>query len=449
MVKIVRVIARLNVGGPARHVVWLTAALQNADYESVLVTGVVPPGEDDMSYFAEANGVVPFVVPEMSREISLKDALTIWKLYRLLVRLRPDIVHTHTAKAGTAGRIAGVLYRWLSPSTFIGRPRRCRFVHTYHGHVFHSYYGALKTRVFLLIERALARVATDRIVVLSAQQFREIHENFGVGRSHQFRVVPLGLDTSVFKNWRGHGRALRNELKAGPDDLLVGIIGRLTEVKNHKLFLRAAAKYKGTVQAHYAKKQQVRFVVIGDGHLRSELEREAVSLGLVRGDDITFLGTRDDAWDFYPALDVVALSSLNEGTPLTLIEAMANARAVIATAVGGVVDLLGEDVVAMPIDIAADDKGYAVCERGVRVQSNDADAFCAGLARLLGDESLRLEMGARGGRFVEQNYSKERLLADVKKLYDELIQPESIAMKDLNVPCATEKIGVAGEQRRV
>ena len=122
--KIVRIIARLNVGGPARHVVWLTESLRRADYESLLVTGVVPEGEDDMSYFAHERKVVPFVIPEMSREISPKDALTVLKLYRLLRRERPDLVHTHTAKAGTVGRVAGFMYRWLTPSTLIARPRQ-------------------------------------------------------------------------------------------------------------------------------------------------------------------------------------------------------------------------------------------------------------------------------------------------------------------------------------
>ena len=161
MTKVLRIIARLNVGGPARHVVWLSQGLKSPGYETLLVAGVVPPGEDDMSYIAAEAGVTPYVVPQMSREVSPKDALTIWKLFRLMLRERPAIVHTHTAKAGTVGRVAGLLYRWLTLSVLFGRPRRCRFVHTYHGHVFHSYYGPLKTRLFLVIEKLLARVITD------------------------------------------------------------------------------------------------------------------------------------------------------------------------------------------------------------------------------------------------------------------------------------------------
>ncbi len=422
--KIVRIIARLNVGGPARHVVWLVAGLQTKECESMLVAGTVPPGEDDMSYFAEGQGVRPVIIPEMSREISLKDALTIWKLYRLFVRERPDVVHTHTAKAGTVGRIAGLLYRLATPAALIGRPRRCRFVHTYHGHIFHSYYGALKTRIFLGIEKVLARVATDKIIVISPQQYGEIHLEFGVGRQEQFTVIPLGLDTDAFSDWRLRRQTLRDELKASSADVLVGIVGRLAEVKNHDLFLRAARRYKETRGlVTLPGGGRVRFIVLGDGHLRRSLEEQAHALGLAS--DVVFLGTRDDPENFYPALDIVALTSRNEGTPLTLIEAMANERPCVATAVGGVVDLLGDEVTSS--SAGPDRRAYSLCERGVLVRPGDAEAFCDGLARLVEDENLRREMGERGRRFVEQNYSKERLLADIMNLYRELGQQKPVA----------------------
>ncbi len=151
-----------------------------------------------MSYFAAAQGVTPLFLQEMSREISPKDAVTIWKLFQLFRRERPDIVHTHTAKAGTVGRLAGLLYRWLTPGVLMGQPRKCHFIHTYHGHIFHSYYGPLKTRVFILIEKLLAALGTDRIVVISEQQRREINTDFGVGRANQFVVIPLGLDLEPF-----------------------------------------------------------------------------------------------------------------------------------------------------------------------------------------------------------------------------------------------------------
>jgi glycosyltransferase involved in cell wall biosynthesis len=414
--KILRIIARLNVGGPARHVVWLTQGLKPEGYETLLVAGVVPPGEDDMSYIAAAAGVQPFTLPEMSREISLKDAVTIWKLFRLMRRERPDIVHTHTAKAGTVGRVAGLMYRWLTPAALLGQPRRGSFVHTYHGHVFHSYYGRLKTRLFLGIERFLARFATDRIIVISEQQRREINEVFRVGRREQFAIIPLGIDMSVFALWQSRQTRLRAELNADDDQVLVGIVGRLTEIKNHRLFLQAAA-ISNLLKKDNASK--VRFVIIGDGNLRSDLEEQAKSLRL--SEDVSFLGTRNDPEDFYPALDIVALTSLNEGTPLTLIEAMANARPVIATSVGGVVDLLGAAIPDARPDVRKDERvGYQLCERGVSVVSGDPDGFGRGLARLIEDRKLRTEMGARGLEFVTEKYAKERLLRDVSQLYREM-----------------------------
>lgn len=424
--KIVRVIARLNVGGPARHVAWLTAATQKAGIESLLVAGQVPPGEDDMTYFATEQGVTPIIIPEMSREISPSDVIAVWKLFRLLLRERPDIVHTHTAKAGTVGRVAGWLYRWLTPSALLGRPRPCLFVHTYHGHIFHSYYGSFKTKLFLTIEKILAHM-TDRVVVISQRQYEEIHEEFGVGRKEQvaviregqFAIIPLGLDTNVFADWKKRREAARKDLGVGETDLVVGIVGRLTEIKNHALFLEAAGLYKQSFGSAAPGGRQVRFVIVGDGHLRHSLEQQASSLGLQ--DDVIFTGLRADPESFYSALDVVALTSLNEGTPLTLIEAMANARPVIATAVGGVVDLLGacDLSTAKRGDVEAE---YIVCERGVLVASNHADNFCKGLSFLIERNELRREMGERGRAFVEQNYSKERLVQDVLALYQELVE---------------------------
>ena len=441
--KIVRVIARLNVGGPAKHVVWLTQGLQGPECESLLVAGTVPPGEDDMGYFAAEQGVAPLFVPEMSREISLKDALTVVKLYKLFRREQPDIIHTHTAKAGTVGRVAGFGYRWLTPNALRGRPRACRFVHTYHGHIFHSYYGPLTTRIFVLIEKALARLITDRIVVISEQQRREINEEFGVGRARQFSVIPLGLDLSVFANWLRRGRSFRDELGLTADDLLVGIVGRLTAIKNHELFLHAAAQFKNDLAAASQKSPngRVRFLIIGDGSLRGALEQQARALGLE--EDVIFTGSRRDLENVYPALDIVALTSRNEGTPLTLIEAMANARPVISTAVGGVVDLLGSPVATstarggpppvrtgsgsdrVPLPDPASPKEnqpFQICARGISVPPDDASAFAAALARLAADANLRRETGERGLQFVTAQYSKERLLGDLRNLYAELLE---------------------------
>jgi len=416
--KVVRIIARLNVGGPARHVVWLEERLRREGVQSVLVTGVVPEGEDDMGYFAAGRGVETVRIPEMSREVSPKDIVTVWKLFRLFLRERPDVVHTHTAKAGTVGRVAGFFYRWLTPAALAGRPRAVKFVHTYHGHIFHSYYGPWKTRAFLAIEKMLARLATDRIIAISRQQFREIHGRFGVGRAGQFRVVPLGLDLAPFSDWESRRAPARARLGAADDEVLVGIVGRLTEIKNHEMFLEAAAVY---LREHAAGggARRVRFVVVGDGHLRTALEARAADLGL-GAKVLTFAGTLDDPENFYPALDVVALTSLNEGTPLTLIEAMANARPVISTAVGGVVDLLGET----EAQLKRHESEWSLCERGVLCGRGDALSFAHGLDYLIEREGVRAELGARGREFVAREYSLGRLIADVSRVYSELLGGE-------------------------
>jgi glycosyltransferase involved in cell wall biosynthesis len=417
--KVLRIIARLNVGGPARHVVWLTAGMKQDGYETLLVSGVVPPGEDDMSYLAEEAGVAPLILPHMSREISPQDALTVWKLFRLMLREKPDLVHTHTAKAGTVGRVASFMYRWLTPATLIGRPRQCRVVHTYHGHVFHSYYGAARTGLFLAIEKLLARLATDRVVVITEQQRREINEDFRVGKASQFVVIPLGIELDLYANWQKRRGEFRRELNVREDEILVGVIGRLTEIKNHDLFLQVAAHFKRSSQT--SSHSGVKFLIIGDGHLRAMLENQVDELGL--RDDVLFLGSRNDPENFYPALDVIALTSLNEGTPLSIIEGMANARPVVATMVGGVGDLLGEKVPD------ASGQGFAIHERGLAVGSGDVEGFSRALDFLIAHESLRADLGQRGRDFVLKNYAKERLVADMSALYRGLLNGEPVALR--------------------
>lgn len=406
-IKIVRIIARLNVGGPARHVVWLTKELQNSEFKTVLLAGTVPEGEEDMGYFAVENEVAPVFIEEMSRELSPKDIVSLWKIYRQIRREKPDIIHTHTAKAGTLGRIAGFLYRWLTLKTIMGKPRRVKFIHTYHGHVFHSYYSASKTKIFLFIEKTLARLATDKIVVISDQQYHEIHEKFGVGKKEQFQVIPLGIDVEPFADWQSRREILREEIGAADDEILIGLVGRLTEVKNHSLFLKVIEIYKQKKDC-----PKIKFVIVGDGHLRENLEKEAEALDIK--DLVIFVGNRNDADVFYAGLDIVALTSLNEGTPLSLIEAMANEKPVISTSVGGVIDLLGK--------VELEKQNFQICERGLCAASNDANGFYNGLIYLANDENLRQKLAENGKKFIEAHYSKERLVRDIKNLNRNLIR---------------------------
>jgi glycosyltransferase involved in cell wall biosynthesis len=405
--RVMRLIARLNVGGPARHVVWLQEALAaeelGREFEPLLVTGTVPEGEVDMTAFAAARGVTPIVVPSMSREMSAHDFIAVWDVWRLMVRLRPDVVHTHTAKAGAVGRLAGLLYRFVTPSMLLLRPRRCRFVHTYHGHIFRHYYGAMKTRIVLFIERLLARINTDRLIVLGEQQLHEIRDTFAIGRPEQYAIVPLGLDFSVLHGKTDTRAALRASWGIGATETVVGIVGRLAAIKNHDLLLRVAARTKNGV----------RFVMFGDGGERDRLAHRAAELGIE--DRVVFAGTRE-ADEIYASLDVAALTSRNEGTPLAIIEAMAAGKPVISTAVGGVVDLLG----AVEQRLAGNGSFFEIRERGITATSDDADGFAAGLDHLLHDEVLRHRLVERAKAYVERMHTKQRLVDDIVGIYRQL-----------------------------
>lgn len=409
-VRIVTIIARLNTGGPARHVAWLVEGLRAENHQAQLVAGVVPPTEGDMSGFAEARGITPLYIQEMSREISARDVVTIWKLYKFFRRFKPDIIDTHTAKAGTVGRVAGFIYRWFTPSSLIGRPRQVAFVHTFHGHVFHSYYGAAKTNLFLFIERALA-LMTHRIIVVSRQQFNEIHHRFKVGNQAQFQIVQYGLEAEKFLNPEARRDVVRDEIKAVEGDVIIGIVGRVTAIKNHQLFLNAVAAYKKLYGVKLSGGGQVRFAIVGDGELRAGLEAQAQRLGIT--DDVLFLGERDDIENLFAAFDIVALTSLNEGLPLVLIEAMLAQRPVVATQVGGVVDLLGS--------VAEKQSDFEICERGIGVRSGDAEGFAHALNRLIEDEDLRLKIAARGFDYAHANLTRERMIRDVVRIFSELV----------------------------
>lgn len=394
--KILRIIARLNVGGPARHVVWLSRAFADDSDETKLLAGRVPDGEIDMAYFAAENGVKPDYIEEMSRELSLSDVVSLYKILVEMWRFQPDIIHTHTAKAGTLGRVAALIYRIFSW-------KKVGIVHTFHGHVFHSYYGKLKTRLFILIERFLAFAATDRIIVISQQQLKEINETFGIGREEQFRVVPLGIDLEPFKTT--NAGKVRQSLNIGEEILLTAIVGRLTEIKNIPLFLEAAFEY-----LHRPDVPEMKFIVVGDGHLRESLEAQAANRKIA--DSVLFIGSQTDIAAIYKEIDIVALTSLNEGTPLSLIEAMASSKPVISTAVGGVIDLLGE---------ADDERGtFKICRRGIRIDQQNAKFFADGLIYLAKNEELQKKLGHAGSEYIESNYALGRLVADIKNIYNEI-----------------------------
>lgn len=318
-IRVMRIIARLNVGGPALHVTLLTERLRPPEFESTLVCGRIGPGEGDMAYLAEERGITPVYVPELGRELHpLRDLVTLIKLWRLMRRLKPDVVHTHTAKAGFVGRWAA----WLARV-----PVR---VHTFHGHVFHGYFGAAKTRFFLALERLTARL-TDRLITISPALRDELSGVYRVAPAEKFAVVPLGLELAQYAAApRGMG-TLRAAYQIPPDAPLIGIVGRIVPIKNHALFLEMASRVLQSQPDAY-------FLIVGDGEERPAIEALADRLGLRTR--AVFTGWMRDLVPVFSDLDLLVLSSNNEGTPTAIMQALAAGVPVVSTTVGGVPDLL-------------------------------------------------------------------------------------------------------------
>ncbi len=385
MFKVLRIIARLNIGGPAIHTITLTSELNKRGFSDTLVCGKVNDSEGDMAYLAEEKGVKPIVIHNLGREISvLKDLKAFLKLVSIMYRERPDIVHTHTAKAGTLGRIAAIC---------TGVPVR---FHTFHGHVFDGYFSPRKAKAFLLIERFLA-LFTDRVITVSESVKNEIVNKLKVTDDSKCVIVPLGFDLDTFLKSGEKKGLFRKKIGTDDETLLIGIVGRLVPIKNHAMFLDVACKVKDRV-----KKMKIKFIIVGDGELKGQLKKRAADMGLE--EEVLFTGWVEDLASVYADLDVVTLTSLNEGTPVSLIEAMACGKPVMATNVGGVRDLVKEEM------------------NGLLVKSGDVGAFADKLISLLESPDRREHLGENGRRSVIDKYSKERLVGDIESLYRDLMR---------------------------
>jgi glycosyltransferase involved in cell wall biosynthesis len=400
-VKILRLIARLNTGGPAIHSILLTQGLNGGRFTSRLITGTVSAGEGDMGYFAESRGVFPIVIPDLGREISLfKDLRALWRIYRIFCAEKPDIIHTHTAKAGSLGRLAGVLYNLIV--LCLGHSRRAKLVHTFHGHVFHGYFSPWKSRLMVLVERLLA-LLSHRIVAVSETVKVDLVEVYKICRGEKVRVIPIGLDLSWVDDLVEHQGALREEFHIPPHALTVGIIGRLTPIKNHRFFFTAARSFQ---------RDDLRFVAVGDGELRGDLQQMVRGLGLEGR--VVFTGWQKEPAKIYADLDVVCLTSLNEGTPVSLIEAMAAGRPFVATDVGGVRDLMVGCQTIHP-------SGFLIFSNGILVSPDDPVALSEAIAFLAASPGDRHAMGTIGQKWATERCSGERLLQEIEMLYVELL----------------------------
>lgn len=368
-IRIVRIIDRLNVGGPTQHVALLTRRLEARGYQTTLVKGCVAPGEREMAEVISAEGVHPVAIPTLGREVAWRDdPASLAALVGLIRRVRPDIVHTHKSKAGLLGRIA---------ARAAGVPVS---VHTFHGHVFHGYFGPAKSAAIVGLERILA-AHTDAVVSVSPSQRRELL-GYGIAPPARIHCIPLGLDLDRFRWCDGLRGAFRREIGVFPDAPLAGLIARLAPVKGVEVFLRAAAMTLKRLP-------QARFLVVGDGWPRQGLEAEAQRLGI--SDAVRFTGYRSDTDTIYASLDLAVLSSYNEGLPVSLIEALAAGCYVAATRVGGVPDLVKDErlgLLALPGDHEALSGAMtrSLVERR-RVSEEDRDWICQryGIERLVDD----------------------------------------------------------------
>ncbi len=381
--RVLQVIGRLNMGGPA-HIAALLSGRRFGPgrYETLLVHGSLAPGEESLAELAEEEGATMLHLPELQQPVQpLRDVQALAKLARLVRSFRPHVVHTHTAKAGFLGRQAALAVR----------PRPA-VVHTYHGHVLEGYFGAPKSRLYLEMERALARVS-DCLIGVSQATVDDL-VRLGVAPPSNFRVLPLGLDLGPLTLLPGELRALsRAELGVGDGEILLVFVGRVVPIKRLDLLLEALA------QAREAD-PSLRLAVVGDGEERPQLERRAAELGIAA--DVHFLGYRRELRPVFAAADLAVLSSDNEGTPVSLIEAAAAGLPAVTTDVGGVREVVSQDT-------------------GILTPRDDATALAAALVELAADPKRRERYGRVARQHAIDSYDAARLLSDVDTLYSELL----------------------------
>ena len=392
MPKVLRIINRLNLGGPTYNAANLTKYM-DGDFETMLVSGMTDESEESSEFILQKLNLKPVYIKEMYRELNpFKDYKAYFKIRQLIREFKPDIVHTHAAKAGAVGRLA---------AHHEGVPV---IVHTFHGHVFHSYFSPLKTRVFLGIERYLGHRSTA-IVTLSDIQRQELAHEFRVADHGKFEVIPLGFDLSRFIEQKGEKRiAFREKYNVAEEEIVISIVGRLVPVKNHIMFLKAVKMLAEKTT------KKVRVFIIGDGEERQNIEKLATDLGLSFNNSdlrekhiLTFTSWIKDIDVSNAGSDIIALTSFNEGTPVSLIEAQASGRPIVSTRVGGIADIVKEGETALLCD------------------SDDAATFASHLIRLVEDDQLRKSMSDKGTEHVLAKFSHIRLAKDMSELYRRLL----------------------------
>ncbi|MGB0881720.1 MAG: glycosyltransferase [Vicingaceae bacterium] len=392
-IKVLRIINRFNLGGPTYNAAYLTKYLE-PEFETLLVGGVKYEEEESSEFILEKLGLKPVVIPEMKRSISFKeDRIAYLKIKRLIQEFQPDIVHTHASKAGTLGRLAAA---------------KCNvpvIVHTFHGHVFHSYFGTLKTLFYKTIERYLAKKST-KIIAISEIQKKELWKDHNICSKDKLAVVPLGFDLDRFhENIEEKRESFRAKYKIKEDEIAIGIIGRLVPIKNHQLFINAISEIKKKSS------KKIRAFIIGDGEEKGQLIDLLKRIDLdytewyeqEKNATVTLTSWIKDVDWANAGLDIVALSSLNEGTPVSLIEAQASGKPIVTTNVGGVENIVLKN------------------ETAFITETNNLNQFVDALNLLIEDDGLRKKMSEKGWGFVKKEFHYTRLANDVKNLYLSLL----------------------------
>ncbi len=393
MPKVLRIINRLNIGGPTYNVAYLTKYMA-PKYETLLVSGVIDDGEESSEYVVDQLGIKPHYIHNMKREISpLKDRKAYLELKELIKKYKPDIVHTHAAKAGAVGRLAAAA---------------CEvpvILHTFHGHVFHSYFGKIKTQLYISIEKYLAKKCS-KIIAISDIQKQELSSQFKITKEDNIAVIPNGFDLDRFETDKESKRKdFRTRYQIEDDEVAVGIIGRMVHIKNHPMFVRMIKETQKLTNKKF------KAIIIGDGEDRLKIENlcRELELPFAAADKnepsnlVTFTSWIKNIDWAVAGLDIIALTSFNEGTPVCLVEAQAASRPVLSTLVGGVADTMQDEI------------------SGFISPSEDALHMAQKLAQLIDNESLRLKMGNAGRAFAFKQFSYQRLVNDMSNLYDGLL----------------------------
>ena len=383
-IKILRIINRFNIGGPTYNATFLTKFMSD-EFETLLIGGLPEENEANSLHILKAYGVEPLLIPELKREPNLKsDRLALKKIKTIIQEFKPDIVHTHASKAGAIGRKAA--FSCNVPVV----------LHTFHGHVFHSYFGKIKTSVFKNIERYLAKRSTG-IIAISSLQKNELCEEHKITTSKKIEVIPLGFDLQKFQdNYPENRIDVRKEHDISEDTIAICITGRLAPVKDHFFFLDVIEELVTLTD------RKIKIFIVGDGELRTEINTR-VGLLQKKGVNIVMTSWVFDISRFNAGMDIMCLTSKNEGTPVSLIEAQASNLPVISTDVGGVSDIVSQN------------------ETGFIISRKDKREFVKKLKTLVEDDELRNKMKTKGWEHVHLKFSYKRLASDMESYYKKLL----------------------------